>query len=159
MTVAAGIIGDAGMHAVLTTFNMTAQRSGAADLNGSHHSSLRKIQVARVSCAPRLAMAAEDISELELGPEHFGLGRIELAGRHREWGCEDQKHEAVGGTRQTHFTSLRGAVGKPEGTTLTKGSETIRVSETRSYINCQRTEWGFDGLAPANLPLSRQGGP
>jgi D-alanyl-D-alanine carboxypeptidase len=61
MTVAAGIIGDPDMRTALTALDMTAQRGGATDLDGCHYPSLRKVQVARVSCAPLVAMAAEDI--------------------------------------------------------------------------------------------------
>jgi len=49
------------MRTVLTALDVAAERGGAADLDGSHHPSLGKVQVARVSRAPRLAMAAEDI--------------------------------------------------------------------------------------------------
>src|SRR5215470_12668007 len=106
-----------------------------------------------------------------LGRDISGLGRIEAGGRHREWEREDQKHEAAAPLGR-HFTSFRPAVGPtcrlggrraqtivPRSATLTKGSETIRLSETRSYISGSVQNGASTDRPLPTFRLSRQGGP
>lgn len=64
VAIAAGIIGNARVLAVLATLHMAAERRGATNLDCRHDASLGKVYVTRVGVAPRLAMAAEDICHL-----------------------------------------------------------------------------------------------
>src|ERR1019366_3449200 len=68
--VAAGIIGDACVRTVLALLDVTAERSRATSLDGSHHTPLGQTQVADIGGAPRLTMAAEDVCDLQLRPGH-----------------------------------------------------------------------------------------
>ena len=58
------------MRTVLTTVDVTAKRGSATTLDRGHHTLLVKAYVTGVGCAPRLAMATEDISEFELWRQH-----------------------------------------------------------------------------------------
>jgi len=68
--VAAGVVGDAGVGAVLATRDMTAQRGGTADLDRGHDAPLGEAQMRRVDSAPSGAVAAEDIRHFELRTRH-----------------------------------------------------------------------------------------
>jgi hypothetical protein len=63
--VAAGIIGDACVGAVLTTFDMAAQRCRAANLDRAHHAPLAEAQMSFVGGAPSGAVAVENIRYFE----------------------------------------------------------------------------------------------
>jgi len=68
--ITAGIIGDAGVLAVLTALNMTAERGSATNLDCRHDTSLGEVQVTGVSRGPRLTVAAENICHLKLRLNH-----------------------------------------------------------------------------------------
>ncbi len=68
--VAAGVIGDARVGAVLAAFDMTAQRCGAADLDRGHDAPLAEAQMSLVGGAPSGAVAAEDVRHFELWTRH-----------------------------------------------------------------------------------------
>jgi hypothetical protein len=78
MPVAAGIIGDAFMRAVLATLDVSAERRGPATLDRRHHLQLGEADVPGVSLAPRRPMGAKDVGDLRTairGPRHAGLVR------------------------------------------------------------------------------------
>ena len=66
MAVAAGIVGDARMRAVLATFDVTAERRRATNLDRRHDAALSWAHMAGIDRAPRLSVATEDIRHLQL---------------------------------------------------------------------------------------------
>src|SRR5262249_43125610 len=68
MPVTTGVIGDLRIGAVrvLAARGMAAERCRAAVLDRRHHLELAEADMAGVGLAPRLAMAAEDIRNLQL---------------------------------------------------------------------------------------------
>ena len=60
MSVAAGVIGDAAMAAIVTGLHVAAERRRAAALDGGHDAVFNTAQVADMSRAIGIAMAAED---------------------------------------------------------------------------------------------------
>src|SRR5260370_42626335 len=68
MPVTTGVVGDLRMAAlrVLAARDMAAERCRAAVLDRRHHLELAEADMAGVGLAPRLAMAAEDIRNLQL---------------------------------------------------------------------------------------------
>ena len=77
MPIAAGVVGDARVRAVLAALDMTAERRGAADLDRRHDAPLAEAHMTLVGRAPGGAVAAEDIRHLQLRPRH---GRRDQAG-------------------------------------------------------------------------------
>src|SRR5215472_4935800 len=67
MPVTTGVVGDPGMAAlvVLAARDMPAERCGAAVLDRRHHLELAEADMAGIGLAPCLAMAAEDIRNLQ----------------------------------------------------------------------------------------------
>ena len=68
VAVAAGIIGDVLVRAVLAARNMAAERRRAAALDRAHHLHLIEADVACVGRTPGSTMGAEDIRNLQLCP-------------------------------------------------------------------------------------------
>jgi hypothetical protein len=73
MPVAAGIIGDAFVRAVLTTLDVSAERGGPAGLDRRHDLQLAQTHMAGVGFAPRRAMGAKDVGDLQARPRHTAL--------------------------------------------------------------------------------------
>lgn len=71
MAVAAGVVGEAGMGAVLASLDMAAERRGTAGLNGRHNAELRRAHMPGTRRTPRLAVAAEDIRHLQHRTRHW----------------------------------------------------------------------------------------
>jgi hypothetical protein len=70
VAVAAAVVRDLGVGAVLALRDMTAEGRGAAALDGAHHLELAKADMAGIGCTPCGAVVAEDIRNLEGGPGH-----------------------------------------------------------------------------------------
>src|SRR5260370_28492007 len=72
MPVTTGVVGDLGMAAllVLAACDMAAERCRAAVLDRRHHLELAEADMAGVGSAPRRAMAAEDIRNLQPWMSH-----------------------------------------------------------------------------------------
>ena len=70
VAVAAGVIGDARVRAVVAALDMTAERRRAADLDRRHDAPLPEAQMSRVRGTPCLTVAAEDIRHLQLRTRH-----------------------------------------------------------------------------------------
>ena len=66
VTVAAGVVSDVFVRAVLTAGHMAAERRGAAALDRAHHLHLIKADVACIGRPPGSTMGAEDIRNLQL---------------------------------------------------------------------------------------------
>jgi hypothetical protein len=66
----AAIIGDACVRTVLAAVDMTTQRRSATNLDCRQDAPLSEVYVAGIGQAPRLTMASEDISYLQLRSEH-----------------------------------------------------------------------------------------
>src|SRR5438477_2021171 len=84
MTIAAGVVGNLGVAAllVLATLDMPAERRGTAALDGRHHLQLVEADVPGVGRPPCRAMVAEDIRDLQLRTGHCcGRLRRRLASR------------------------------------------------------------------------------
>ena len=65
MAIAAGVIGDHRVVAVLTARHVTAECRGAAALDGVHHLELAEAHMAGIRGTPGSAMVAEDIRDLQ----------------------------------------------------------------------------------------------
>ena len=72
MPVAAGIVGDVLVRAVLAARDMAAERRGAAALDGAHHLELREADMTCVGHTPCGAMVAEDVRDLQRGTGQDG---------------------------------------------------------------------------------------
>ena len=70
MAIAARVVGDARMGAILTSLDMTAERFGATNLDRRHDATLGEAQMALVGSAPGGAVAAEHIRHLQTWPRH-----------------------------------------------------------------------------------------
>src|SRR5450631_136107 len=70
MPVAAGVVGDVGVRALLAACDMTAECRRAAALDRRHHLELPEAHVAGVGFTPRRSIAAEDIRDLQRRPRH-----------------------------------------------------------------------------------------
>src|ERR1700686_1342742 len=70
MPVATGVVGDAGVGAILAALDMTAERRGAARFDRRHDAKLPGADMPGIGFAPRLAVAAEDIRHLQLWSRH-----------------------------------------------------------------------------------------
>ncbi len=75
VAVAAGIVGDARMRAVLAALDMAAERCGAAGLDRRHHLQLAETHMASVGLAPRRPMGAKDVGDLQGRPRHAAAVR------------------------------------------------------------------------------------
>jgi hypothetical protein len=70
MPVAAGVVGNGRIGAVLAARDMTAERRGAAVLDCRHHLELTEAQMAGIGPAPCRTVAAEDIRDLQRWARH-----------------------------------------------------------------------------------------
>lgn len=70
MAIAAGIVGDAHVGAVLASLDVTAELRRAAGFDCRHDTELTMAHMTRVAGAPRLSVAAEDIRHLQLRVGH-----------------------------------------------------------------------------------------
>jgi hypothetical protein len=78
MTVAAGIVGDAFVRAVLAALDVSAERGSAAGFDRRHDFQLGEAHVTGVSLAPRRPMSAKDVGDLRAvtrGPRHAAAVR------------------------------------------------------------------------------------
>src|ERR1700689_4619722 len=84
MPVAAGIVGNGHVGALLATCDMAAERRRATTLDRRHHLELAEAHMAGIGLAPRRTMAAEDIRDLQRRTRHEGRasgGRLALVAR------------------------------------------------------------------------------
>jgi hypothetical protein len=65
VAVAAGIVGDALVRAVLAALDMAAERGSPASLDRRHHFQLGEARVTGVGLAPRRPMGANDVGDLQ----------------------------------------------------------------------------------------------
>jgi hypothetical protein len=70
MPVAATVVGNDGIGAVLAACDMAAARHGAAALDGRHHLQLVEADVPGIGAAPRRPVVAEDIRNLQRWTGH-----------------------------------------------------------------------------------------
>jgi hypothetical protein len=70
MAVAAGVVCDPRVGAILASLDVAAERGGAAGFDGGHDAELSGTDVPGIGFAPRFAVAAEDIRHLQVGPRH-----------------------------------------------------------------------------------------
>ena len=70
MAVAAGVVGDARVRAVLAALDMTAERGGATGFDRRHHLQLGEADMAGVGLAPVRAMGVENVGDLKTRPRH-----------------------------------------------------------------------------------------
>ena len=104
--VAAGIVGDAGLAAILTAFDMAAERRRPAGLDRRHDSALSEGHAGELIGAIGGAVATEDVRHLERGTHversarrhHSQAEAIERAGRVCDQCCRDLS--IAGGRRQ-----------------------------------------------------------
>ena len=68
MPIAAGIISDTLFAAVGASFNMAAELGRAASLDGAHDAQMIAAQMASLSMAVSIAMAAENVANLKPPP-------------------------------------------------------------------------------------------
>ena len=70
MAVAAGVIGDARMRAVLAALDMTAERGGAAVFDRRHRLQLGEADMTGVGLAPVRAMGVKNVGDFKMRPRH-----------------------------------------------------------------------------------------
>ena len=70
MPVAAAVVGDDGVGAVLAARDVPAERRRAAALDGAHHLQLGEAHVAAVGVTPSGPVVAEDVRDLQSRPSH-----------------------------------------------------------------------------------------
>jgi hypothetical protein len=70
MPIAAGIVSNGGIAAVLVAFDMAAEGCRAAALNGRHHLQLLKAEMAGIGQPPYRTAAAENIRDLQGRARH-----------------------------------------------------------------------------------------
>ena len=115
MGIAAGIVGDAFVRAVLAALDVSAERGGATGLDRRHDLQLAEAHVAGVGLAPRRSMSAKDVGDLQAGPRHPAVVR-RAAGASSGSGptvwlfdapCTQALYEAVMGTNPSRFIGPR----------------------------------------------------
>ena len=79
MPIATAVVGNAGVAAVLTAFDMAAERRRAAALDRAHHLELVEADVTGIGLTPCRAMRAEDIRDLQSRTRHARGGVIPAA--------------------------------------------------------------------------------
>src|SRR5450755_4239929 len=70
VSIAAGVVGDARVCAVLATLDVTAERRRAAALDRRHDLQLAEAHMTDVGSTPRRSVAAEDIRDLQRRAGH-----------------------------------------------------------------------------------------
>src|SRR6185503_14865472 len=82
VSVAAAVVGDARVAAILACLDMTAEGCGAAGLDRRHHLQLVEAQMTGMGRAPGGAMAMEDVGDLQRRAAHPppGVRRPVLSG-------------------------------------------------------------------------------
>ena len=70
VAIAAGVVGDAYMRAILAALDMAAESCGAAALDGRHDLQLREAHLPGVGGAPGRTIPAEDIRQLDRWTRH-----------------------------------------------------------------------------------------
>ncbi len=70
MPVAARVVGDVLVGALLATRDMTAERGGAAALDGRHYLELAEAHMACVGAPPGRPEGAEDVRDLQARTRH-----------------------------------------------------------------------------------------
>jgi len=75
VAIAAGVVDDARMRAVFAALDVSAERGGAASLDRRHDLQLAKADMACVGDAPRRAMGAKDVGDLQRRPRHAALSQ------------------------------------------------------------------------------------
>ncbi len=67
------------MLATVATRDVTAERRGAAALDGGHDLQLSDTDMTPIRFTPHGAMVAEDIRDLQRWPSHDGLSRMAVS--------------------------------------------------------------------------------
>jgi hypothetical protein len=83
MPVAAAVVGDLGVRAVLAARDMPAESRRAAARNRAHHLQLAEAHMAGIGFTPSRSMAAEDVRNLQNWTRHqrrASGGRLVLLG-------------------------------------------------------------------------------
>ena len=73
VAIAAGIVGDPLVRAVLAALDVSAERGRATGLDRRHDPQLGGAHVTGVGLAPRRAVGAKDVGDLERGPGHAAV--------------------------------------------------------------------------------------
>jgi hypothetical protein len=71
----AGVVCDAFVRAVLAALDVSAERGGATGLDRRHDLQLAEADMTGVDDAPRRAMGAKDVGDLQRGPRHAALSQ------------------------------------------------------------------------------------
>ncbi len=83
MPVAARVVGDPAVAAILTALDMTAEGSRAAALDGRHHLELAEAHMPGIGPAPGGAMVMEDVGNLQPRAAHRRRARLRLSASQR----------------------------------------------------------------------------
>jgi hypothetical protein len=75
MAVAAGVVGDTFVRAVLAALDVSAECCGPASLNCRHDFQLAEADMADVGASPRRTMGAKDVGDLQARPQHAAFVR------------------------------------------------------------------------------------
>src|SRR5271169_3105583 len=91
MPIAARVVGDVDMRAVLAAHDMPAENRRAAALDRAHHLHLAKAHVAGIGATPSRSVVAEDVRDLQ------------------NWTGHDRRGYAGGSSLGSSFLDLNGA--------------------------------------------------
>ena len=75
VTIAAGVVGDALVRAVLAALDVAAERGCATGLDRRHDLQLGEAHVTGVGLSPRRPVGAKDVGDLEARPRHAAVVR------------------------------------------------------------------------------------
>ena len=92
MPIAAGVVGDAFMRAVLAALDVAAERGCATGFDRRHDLQLREARMAGVGLAPCGPVDAKDVGDLQKGPRHAAS----VGGRRRLHRLEAELVERAG---------------------------------------------------------------
>ena len=73
VAIAAGVVGDPLVRAVLAALDVSAERGRATGLDRRHDLQLGKAHVPGVGLSPRRPVGAKDVGDLEGGPRHAAV--------------------------------------------------------------------------------------
>ena len=73
VAVAAGVVGDALVRAVLAALDVAAERGCATGLDRRHDLQLGEAHATGIGLAPRRPVGAKDVGDLEARPRHAAL--------------------------------------------------------------------------------------
>jgi len=144
VAVAAGIVGDPLVRAVLAALDVSAERGRATGLDRRHDLQLGEAEVTGVGLPPRRPMGAKDVGDLEARPRHAALGQ---PGGVRASGIYAMQRFAK--TIRQDLEAVRNAVSEPWSNGQTEG----QINRLKTLKRAMYGRAGVDLLRARMMPL------